>query len=155
VKAAALLVLALLAAVPVAAQQPPTPAPANDRHAGYYYPPPVSRESYVSRARVLIDADRAKRLDFVNGLTNAQMSLPYRPFLRDFRQGRPGGQADHHLPRKRPAGHGLSRARIARPADIGRALQPVFRRSRGRGSIHLPRSVETDGVRASYHRGWG
>jgi hypothetical protein len=87
VKAAALLVLALLAAVPVAAQQPPTPAPANDRHAGYYYPPPVSRESYVSRARVLIDADRAKRLDFVNGLTNAQMSLPYRPFYAIFAKG--------------------------------------------------------------------
>jgi hypothetical protein len=80
------LTLSLLAA-PAAAQQPPSPAPANDRHAGYYYPAPVSRETYVSRARVLIDMDRAKRLEFVNGLTNAQLSLPYRPDYAIFAKG--------------------------------------------------------------------
>jgi hypothetical protein len=86
VRAAFALTLALLAA-PVAAQPPPSPAPINDRHAGYYYPPPVSRETYVSRARTLIEMDRAKRLDFVNGLTNAQLSLPYRPGYAIFAKG--------------------------------------------------------------------
>jgi hypothetical protein len=86
VRAALAVVLALLA-TPAGAQHPPTPTPANDRHAGYYYPAPVSRETFVSRARTLIDADRAKRLDFVNGLTNAQMSLPYRPHYAIFAKG--------------------------------------------------------------------
>lgn len=84
---AAIVLLALLAAGTAVAQQPPSPPPINDRHAGYYYPPPASRETYVSRARTLIEMDRAKRLDFVNGLTNAQLSLPYRPFYAIFAKG--------------------------------------------------------------------
>ncbi|MFM7344219.1 MAG: molybdopterin-guanine dinucleotide biosynthesis protein A [Tagaea sp.] len=86
---AALAVLALIVAGSAAAQQPPSPARINDRHAGYYYPPPVSRETYVSRARTLIEMDRTKRLDFVNGLTNAQLSLPYRAGYAIFAKGDP------------------------------------------------------------------
>jgi hypothetical protein len=62
-------------------------AQSRDRHAGYYYPQPSSSEVYVSRAKVLIDSDRSKRLDFVNGLTSAQLSQPFRPSFAIFAKG--------------------------------------------------------------------
>ena len=39
-----------------------------DRHAGYYYPPITSRETYVARTQVLADIDSHRRIGFVVGL---------------------------------------------------------------------------------------
>ena len=40
-----------------------------DRHAGYYYPPPATSETYQARAPVLAVANRSLRVGFVTGLT--------------------------------------------------------------------------------------
>ncbi|MBL8807731.1 MAG: hypothetical protein JNN22_12865 [Rhodospirillales bacterium] len=58
-----------------------------DRHEGYYYPKPASHEIYVSRAKVLIDASRDRRLEFVNGLVGAQMAAPYPAVYSIFAKG--------------------------------------------------------------------
>ena len=42
---------------------------AEDRHAGYYYPPPGSEEVYKARARTLPEASRSLRIRFVTGVT--------------------------------------------------------------------------------------
>ncbi len=78
---------ATLAVALIAGLAPGAQAQQRDRHAGYYYPVPHSTETYVSRAKVLIDSDRSKRLEFVNGLTSAQLSLPYRPSYAIFAKG--------------------------------------------------------------------
>ncbi len=58
-----------------------------DRHEGYYYPQASSQEIYVARAKVLIDATRDKRLDFVNGLTASQLAGSYAPAYVVFAKG--------------------------------------------------------------------
>ncbi|MBL8832923.1 MAG: hypothetical protein JNL71_11085 [Rhodospirillales bacterium] len=72
--------LMLFAAAPLQAQ----PA---DRHEGYYYPQPSSQETYVARAKVLIDATRDKRLEFVNGITASQLAATYAPQYVVFAKG--------------------------------------------------------------------
>lgn len=72
--------LMLLAAAPLQAQTA-------DRHEGYYYPQPASHEAYVARSKVLIDATRDKRLEFVNGLTSSQLAAPYAPQYVVFAKG--------------------------------------------------------------------
>lgn len=84
IRAAAAVLIGLVLANAAAAQ----PA---DRHEGYYYPKPESHEIYVSRAKVLIDASRDRRLDFVNGLVSAQLAAPYPPGHSVFAKG---AQAD-------------------------------------------------------------
>ena len=59
-------------------------------HAGYYYPDPQSREDYVSRARTMIDADRSKRLQFVQAMSLAQLERPYPPSFAIFAKGDDG-----------------------------------------------------------------
>ena len=56
-----------------------TSVAAQDRHAGYYYPPPASTEVYEARAVTLEDASRSRRIVFVTELTNQMMSNPYPP----------------------------------------------------------------------------
>lgn len=64
------------------------PASAQEgNHAGYYYPDPQSREEYVSRARIMIDADRSKRLQFVQAMSLAQLGRPYPPTFAIFAKG--------------------------------------------------------------------
>ncbi len=63
------------------------PARAEDRHAGYYYPPPATSEVYVSRALPLAEAGRNSRLAFVIGLTQQMMSRPYAPTFAIFAKG--------------------------------------------------------------------
>ncbi len=62
-------------------------AQAQDRHAGYYYPPPESVETYVSRALTLEEAGRNTRLGFVVGITQQMMSRPYAPSFAIFAKG--------------------------------------------------------------------
>lgn len=54
-----------------------SPAAAQDRHEDYYYPSPVTTETYVSRAQPMPEAERATRLGFVTGLTQQLLARPY------------------------------------------------------------------------------
>lgn len=71
----------ILAAAPVAAQ---------DRHEGYYYPGPVTAETYGSRSEPLPDADRALRLGFITAYTQEQLGRPYPPPHALFAKGADG-----------------------------------------------------------------
>jgi hypothetical protein len=50
------------------------PGKANDRHAGYYYPEPVTKEVYRPRARKMIGTNKQARIAFVTNITNAMLS---------------------------------------------------------------------------------
>jgi hypothetical protein len=65
--------LAALAVLVAAA----TSVAAEDRHAGYYYPEPGSREVYRSPAETLPQANRTLRIAFVTGITSHTTSQPY------------------------------------------------------------------------------
>lgn len=64
-----------------------TTACAADRHAGYYYPAPQTSEEYKARSKALPDADRHKRVDFINGLTGHMLASPYPPQFAVFAKG--------------------------------------------------------------------
>lgn len=81
----------LLAAVLVVAGGGGAMAQPADRHEGYYYPKVTSYESYTSRARVMDDSDRSRRIAFVSGLTQQLADLPYAPSYAIFAKG---GEAD-------------------------------------------------------------
>ena len=61
--------------------------PPTERYEGYYYPKITSRETYVSRAKVLDDSDRARRLGFVTGLTQQLADQAYAPTYAIFAKG--------------------------------------------------------------------
>jgi len=63
------------------------PAAASDRHAGYYYPEPQTREEYEARAVTLADSDRTRRIAFVTQLTNELLTKPYPPQFVVFAKG--------------------------------------------------------------------
>jgi hypothetical protein len=67
----------ILAAVAMVCAGALAPAAADERHAGYYYPQPQSSEEYFPRATPLPEANRARRLGFVTGITQAQQKAPY------------------------------------------------------------------------------
>jgi hypothetical protein len=64
-----------------------TSVSAADRHAGIYYPEPQIREEYQARAETLPEADRHKRIEFVNGLTAQMLAFPYPPEFAVFAKG--------------------------------------------------------------------
>lgn len=68
-----------------------TPAAAKaeegDRHAGYYYPPPDTSETYVARAPGMPNAGRDMRIGFVTGFTRKLAEQPYRPGFVMFVKG--------------------------------------------------------------------
>ncbi len=59
----------------------------SDRHEGYYYPEPQSRETYVARAITLPQASRESRIGFVTGMTAQQLRAPYPPQFAIFAKG--------------------------------------------------------------------
>jgi len=64
------------------------PAEASDRHAGYYYPKPVTKEHYRPRARKMSGAGRETRIAFVTKITNAMWTKnPYPPQFAMFSKG--------------------------------------------------------------------
>ena len=63
------------------------PAQAQDRHAGYYYPEPATREVYQARSQTLPNADRAARIGFVTGIANHVSKQPYPPQAAMFAKG--------------------------------------------------------------------
>ena len=72
-------VLCLVSAVPDAL--------AEDRHVGYYYPPPSSEEVYKARARTLPEANRGMRIGFVTGVTQQLQQRPFPPTAAMFAKG--------------------------------------------------------------------
>jgi len=62
-------------------------AAAGDRHAGYYYPTPQSREVFTARAKTLPGSDRRRRIAFVTGLTGRMLKNPYPPGIAIFAKG--------------------------------------------------------------------
>ena len=64
------------------------PAAASDRHAGYYYPKPVTKEHYRPRARKMSGAGRETRIAFVTKITKAMwIKNPYPPQFAMFSKG--------------------------------------------------------------------
>lgn len=59
----------------------------NDRHSGYYYPEPATREIYKSRGPTLQEAGRSLRVGFVTGLTTAMAQRAYAPYFAMFAKG--------------------------------------------------------------------
>lgn len=62
-------------------------APAGDRHAGYYYPEPATREVYEARSDLLPEASRATRIGFVTGIANQISERPFPPQAVMFAKG--------------------------------------------------------------------
>jgi len=60
---------------------------AQDRHVGYYYPEPASREVYDARVPTLHDSDRLRRIGFVTVLTAQMLKNPYPPQFAIFAKG--------------------------------------------------------------------
>ncbi|MCR9257181.1 MAG: molybdopterin-guanine dinucleotide biosynthesis protein A [Alphaproteobacteria bacterium] len=63
------------------------PAHADDRHAGYYYPPPGAVEVYTARAQTLPDSTRLRRIGFVVGFTQDLLDNAYPPQFAIFAKG--------------------------------------------------------------------
>ncbi len=61
-----------------------------DRHAGYYYPEPTSREVYNARGQTLPQANRKLRIGYVTGVTAAMAQRPYAPYFAMFAKGTEG-----------------------------------------------------------------
>ena len=74
-----LLSVALIA--PAAAQAP------RDRHAGYYYPQPVSIEAYKARSQTLPDTNRRRRIGFIINIAGSMRARPYPPMFDIFPKG--------------------------------------------------------------------
>jgi hypothetical protein len=64
-----------------------TPAQAEDRHVGYYYPPPQTVETYQTRGDTLPDSDHIRRIGFVVELTRQILDKPYPPDFAVFAKG--------------------------------------------------------------------
>jgi hypothetical protein len=62
-------------------------AVAEDRHAGYYYPPPQTVETYQARTQTLADSDKTRRIGFVVQLTRQMLHKPYPPDYAVFAKG--------------------------------------------------------------------
>ena len=60
---------------------------AADRHAGYYYPPTVTHETYNSRAIAMAEASRSARIQFVTTLTQQMLGKPHAPEYAIFAKG--------------------------------------------------------------------
>lgn len=59
----------------------------NDRHAGYYYPPPAAVEIYQSRAKTMKTATRAMRIGFIVNLVAFMRERSYAPIYSIFPKG--------------------------------------------------------------------
>jgi len=62
-------------------------AEAGGRHAGYYYPPPASKEVYTARSAILPEADRKLGIAFVTSITNQLAARHYPPTAAIFAKG--------------------------------------------------------------------
>ncbi|MEO1019256.1 MAG: hypothetical protein AAFY56_16425, partial [Pseudomonadota bacterium] len=65
----------------------PSTVAAQDRHAGYYYPPPETFEVYPARGPILPDSNKRRRIGFIVGLTEGMLGRPYPPEFAVFAKG--------------------------------------------------------------------
>lgn len=79
--------LALMLGLLGASLTEPRVGQADDRHVGYYYPPPQTTEVYQARAETLPDSDRTRRVGFVVQLTKQMLDNPYPPEFAVFAKG--------------------------------------------------------------------
>jgi hypothetical protein len=79
--------LGIVAAICATATSAITEAWAGDRHAGYYYPEPATREVYEARSDLLPEASRATRIGFVTGIANQIFERPFPPQAAMFAKG--------------------------------------------------------------------
>ena len=64
------------------------PAAAQDRHAGYYYPPPQGEvEIYQARSQTMLEASRASRIGFVTAVSRQNRKQPFPPPAIMFAKG--------------------------------------------------------------------
>jgi hypothetical protein len=77
----AMVLCGLLALAPAAALAQ------EDRHSGYYYPEPGSREVYRARAQTLADANRRLRVGFVTAASQAMAARAYAPRFALYAKG--------------------------------------------------------------------
>lgn len=114
-----LMALGLLLAGPAVAD--------TDRHAGYYYPPISSRETYKARAAVMPEASSDTRLGFVTALAYQQNGRAYPPTFVMFAKG----ESFERLIIVAIGSHGFrgiyqARAMLAQLTSIARGT-PMFR----------------------------
>ncbi|HJP23075.1 MAG TPA: molybdopterin-guanine dinucleotide biosynthesis protein A [Alphaproteobacteria bacterium] len=86
----ALMALSLVACQATNNGTPPpqaTKSTAEDRHEGYYYPAPGSREIYQVRAAALNKSGRQMRVGFITALGRQQVERPYAPRYAIFAKG--------------------------------------------------------------------
>jgi hypothetical protein len=83
----AALALGAAAALGGAALSPASAQVPRDRHAGYYYPPPVSIETYTARAKVMAETNRRRRIGFVINIIASMRQRPYPPLFDIFPKG--------------------------------------------------------------------
>ncbi|MBO6756779.1 MAG: hypothetical protein JJ902_10675 [Roseibium sp.] len=62
-------------------------AQASDLHAGYYYPDPQTRETYVTDVPLAPDAGESSRAAFIIGLAAQQLEQNYAPGYHVFAKG--------------------------------------------------------------------
>lgn len=60
---------------------------AKDGHAGYYYPPVTSTETYEARAQVMEEAERQLRIGFIVAQTALQAKRDYPPRFAMYAKG--------------------------------------------------------------------
>ena len=65
----------------------PAGAQDDDRHEGYYYPPPETSEIYSARVVTLPESSRPRRIGFVTGMTQQLMAGEYAPTYAVFAKG--------------------------------------------------------------------
>ena len=74
------------------------PAEASDRHAGYYYPKPVTKEHYRPRARKMSGAGKKRVLHFRYEHYESHVDEePVSTAIRNVLEGKSGGKVDHRF----------------------------------------------------------
>jgi hypothetical protein len=111
---------------------------AEDRHAGYYYPPPMSEEVYKARARTLPEANRSMRIRFVTGVTQQLQTRPFPPTAAMFAKG---AEAEKLI---------IVALEDGRIDTIYRA-RALFANLTGRGALHLLRLRQDAGLQPDHH----
>ncbi len=66
---------------------PPNAARSADRHAGYYYPPITSEETFRARSPIMVNASREVRIGYIVAQTNGQHGRGFPPRYAMFAKG--------------------------------------------------------------------
>jgi len=73
---------------------------AADRHSGYYYPEPKTKETYQAPLPVFQGVSRLSRVGFVTGLDQQQKQRPYPPAYHMFAKGADAPKLS--MPKRKP-----------------------------------------------------